>query len=188
MAEAADRYIADDVHTFLHAGSSNKFRIIGSINAGEPVVMLDRDAQSEYVKIRDAEGRTGWVDGQFVQSNESFRSKLPALEAQLEETKQLLNTADDRHQQDILDKSSRLAQQDQELAELSTQLTDVRQQHAALKKENQRLTSLMDDKEHQMRLDWLLNGGIVAGVGLLVGIFLPMIPLRRKRKNGRWMN
>nr|WP_243453982.1 TIGR04211 family SH3 domain-containing protein [Oceanisphaera pacifica] len=188
MAQAANRYIADDVHTFLHAGSSNKYRIIGSIKAGEPVTLLDTDARTKYVQIRDADGRVGWVDGNFVQNNESFRSKLPALEAQLAETKQRLNTADERHQQDILDKSARLAQQDQELAELNEQLVDVRQQHAELKQENQRLTSLMDDKEHQMRLDWLLNGGIVAGVGLLVGIFLPMIPLRRKRKNGRWMN
>ncbi|MGB5855583.1 MAG: TIGR04211 family SH3 domain-containing protein [Oceanisphaera sp.] len=188
IAEAANRYIADDVHTYLHAGSSNKYRIIGSINAGEPVVQLDRDAQTEYVQIRDADGRVGWVDGQFMQSNESFRSKLPALETQLEETKLLLSTADERHEQDILDKSTRLQQQEQELTNVSDQLSELRLQHTQLKTENLRLTSLMDDKEHQMRLDWLLNGGIVAGIGLLFGIFLPMIPLRRKNKNGRWMN
>lgn len=188
MAEAANRYVSDNVYAYLHAGPSNKFRILGTVNAGEPVVQLDRDAQTKYVQIRDADGRTGWIDGQFMQDNESFRSKLPALEAELEHTKQLLGTADERHQQDVLDKSSRLKQQEQELTQVSEQLNELRQQHAQLESENQRLTSLMDDKEHRMRLDWLLNGGLVAGAGILFGIFLPMVPLRRKRNNGRWMN
>lgn len=188
MAEAANRYISDDVYAYLHAGSSNKFRIIGTLKAGEPVVELNRDPQTKYVQIRDGEGRTGWVDGQFVQGNESFRSKLPALEAELEHTKQLLGSADERHQQDIRDKSTRLEQQEQELTQVNEQLNKLRQQHAQLESENQHLTSLMDDKEHQMRLDWLVNGGFVAGAGILFGIFLPMIPLRRKRNNGRWMN
>lgn len=188
MAEAANRYVSDNVYAYLHAGPSNKFRIIGTINAGESVVQLDRDAQTKYVQIRDADGRTGWIDGQFMQSNESFRSRLPALEAELEHTKQQLGTADERHQQDILDKSTRLAQQEQELTQVSEQLNALRQQHAQLESENQRLASLMDDKEHRMRLDWLLNGGLVAGAGILFGILLPMVPLRRKRNNGRWMN
>lgn len=188
MAEAANRYVSDNVYAYLHAGPSNKFRIIGTINAGESVVQLDRDAQTKYVQIRDADGRTGWIDGQFMQNNESFRSRLPALEAELEHTKQQLGTADERHQQDILDKSTRLAQQEQELTQVSEQLNALRQQHAQLESENQRLASLMDDKEHRMRLDWLLNGGLVAGAGILFGILLPMVPLRRKRNNGRWMN
>ncbi|OIN03772.1 TIGR04211 family SH3 domain-containing protein [Oceanisphaera psychrotolerans] len=188
MATAAPRYISDNVYAYLHAGPSNKYRIIGSINAGEPVVQLDQDKTTEYVQVRDGEGRTGWVDGQFIQREESFRSRLPSLEEELTNTKQLLGSVDERHEQDMLDKTTRLQQQEQELSQVHEQLNELRRQHAKLERENQRLSSLMDDKEHKMRLDWLLNGGLVAGAGVLFGILLPMIPLRRRRNQGRWMN
>lgn len=188
-AQAADRYISDNVYAYLHAGPSNKFRILGSINAGETVTQLARDPQTKYVHIRDSEGRTGWVEGEFVQSEESFRSKLPKLESELKKTKEQLSSVDERHEQDVLDKTNRLQLQEQELTELQSELGELRAEHDKLQQENQRLTSLMDDKEHQMRLDWLLNGGIVAGIGALFGFLLPLIPWRRKGRNqGRWMN
>nr|WP_237333016.1 TIGR04211 family SH3 domain-containing protein [Zobellella iuensis] len=187
-AEAATRYISDNVYAFLHSGPGNQYRILGSINAGEPVEYLSRNADSKYVQIRDGEGRTGWVDGQYIQTGESFRSRLPALEQELATTKQQLASADERHRQDVIDKTSRLQQQEQELSELHSQLAALRQTGDQLAADNRRLSSLMDDREHQMRLDWLLRGGLVAGVGALIGFLLPLIPLRRKRKQGRWMN
>ncbi|GHA07828.1 TIGR04211 family SH3 domain-containing protein [Oceanisphaera arctica] len=188
MAEAANRYISDNVYTYLRTGPSNQFRILGTVNAGEPVEQLGSDAETKYVQIRDAEGRTGWVNGEFVQTEESFRSRLPSMEEDLINTKQLLASVDERHELDIQDKTSRLQQQEQELSQVHEQLNELRQQHAKLETENQRLSSLMDDKEHKMRLDWLLNGGLVAGAGVLFGILLPMVPLRRRRNQGRWMN
>jgi SH3 domain protein len=185
VAEAANRYISDNVYTYLHSGPSNQFRILGTVNAGEPVEQLSTDAETRYVQIRDAEGRTGWVNGDFVQTEESFRSRL---EDELINTKQRLFSVDERHELDMQDKTSRLQQQEQELSQVHEQLNALRQQHAKLENENQRLSSLMDDKEHKMRLDWLLNGGLVAGAGVLFGILLPMVPLRRRRNQGRWMN
>ncbi|ART82076.1 arylsulfatase [Oceanisphaera profunda] len=188
MANAADRYISDDVYAYLHAGPSNKFRILGSIKAGETVTELARDAQTKYVHIRDADGRTGWVEGTFVQSEESFRSKLPKIESELTNTKAQLSSVDERHEQDVLEKTNRLQLQDQELTEVQAELRALRQQHDTLNSENQRLTSLMDNKQHQMRLDWLLYGGMVAGIGALFGFLLPLIPRRKSRHQSRWMN
>lgn len=187
MAETA-HYVSDDVYAYLHSGPSNKYRIIGTISAGQPVEELEKNTQTKYVKIRDSEGRTGWIEGKLVQSEESFRSQLPALEQALAETKSLLKSADQRHEQDVADKSRRLEEQAAQLKQAQGELNALRTEHAQLTHENQQLTSLMDDKEHQIRLDWLINGGIVAGIGALVGFLLPLIPLRRKRNSGRWMN
>lgn len=187
-AMAETRYISDNVYAYLHAGPNNQYRIIGSINAGEAVEYLNRNAESKYVQIRDGEGRTGWVDGQFVQTEESFRSRLPALEQELGDARQQLATVDQRHRQDVADKVTRLAEQEQELSELRSQLDELSQRSEALQEENRRLSSLMDDREHNMRMDWLLRGGLVAGIGALFGFLLPLIPLRRKRRQGRWMN
>ena len=39
-ALAADRYISDDLFTFMHSGPNNTYRIMGSVNAGEKVKLL----------------------------------------------------------------------------------------------------------------------------------------------------
>ncbi|MCC4263986.1 TIGR04211 family SH3 domain-containing protein [Oceanimonas baumannii] len=188
QASAATRYISDDVYAFLHAGPSNKYRIIGSINAGEKVEFLNRNADTKYMQIKDAEGRTGWIDGRFLQSEESFRSRLPVLEKELTDTQQQLATVDERHSQDVADKVNLIERQQQELTTLKAKLDELSSSHDTLSSENERLTSLMDTKEHQMRLDWLVHGGIVAGIGALVGFVLPAIPLRRRKRQDRWMN
>lgn len=188
QASAATRYISDDVYAFLHAGPSNQYRIIGSIKAGEPVDFLDRNADTEYVQIRDADGRTGWMDGQFLQTDASFRSRLPVLEKELSDIRAQLASVDERHAQDVADKLSLIERQQQELSVLTARLDELGSSHARLTSENQRLSSLMDDKEHQMRLDWLVHGGLVAGIGALVGLVLPMLPLRRRKRQDRWMN
>ncbi|WMC11021.1 TIGR04211 family SH3 domain-containing protein [Oceanimonas pelagia] len=188
QTSAATRYISDDVYAFLHAGPSNQYRIIGSIKAGEPVDLLDRNAATKYVQIKDADGRTGWMDGQFLQTDASFRSRLPELEKALSEARAQLAGVDERHARDVADKVSLIERQQQELASLTARLDELSSSHERLSSENERLTSLMDNKEHQMRLDWLVHGGLVAGVGALVGFVLPMVPLRRRKRQDRWMN
>ncbi|WP_107851857.1 TIGR04211 family SH3 domain-containing protein [Oceanimonas marisflavi] len=188
QAGAATRYISDDVYAFLHAGPSNQYRIIGSINSGEAVEFLGRNNDTEYVQIKDIDGRTGWIDGRFLQTEESFRSRLPALEKALSDARDQLDTLDERHAQDVADKVNLIERQQQELATLKVRLNELNSSHQRLSSENERLTSLMDNKEHQMRLDWLVHGGLVAGVGALLGFVLPMIPLRRRRRQDRWMN
>ena len=188
QASAATRYISDDVYAFLHAGPSNQYRIIGSINSGETVEFLGRNNDTEYVQIKDAEGRTGWMDGRFLQTEESFRSRLPVLEKALNDTRAQLASVDERHAQDVADKVNLIERQQQELATLTARLDELSSSHEQLSSENQRLSSLMDDREHQMRLDWLVHGGLVAGAGALVGFVLPMIPLRRRKRQDRWMN
>ncbi len=39
-ALAADRYISDDLFTFMHSGPNNTYRIMGSVNAGSKVQLL----------------------------------------------------------------------------------------------------------------------------------------------------
>lgn len=187
-AVADTRYVSDNVYAYLHTGPSNKYRIMGSINAGEAVTFLARDADTGYMKIRDQDGRTGWIDGDFIQREESLRSRTPRLEQELGELKEKLAGLDEGHRQDLADKLNLIERQQTELDTLREQLGALREDSDRLSVENQRLTSLMDDREHSMRMDWLLRGGMVAGAGALFGLLLPMLPLRRRRRQDRWMN
>ncbi|KJY02610.1 SH3 domain-containing protein [Morganella morganii] len=45
----------------------------------------------------------------------------------------------------------------------------------------------LDDKQRDIILQWFMYGGGVAGAGLLLGLLLPHMIPRRKKKD-RWMN
>ena len=72
-ALAADRYISDDLFTFMHSGPNNTYRIMGSVNAGSKVQLLQANKDTGYTQIRDSRGRTGWVQSKFVTNQESIK-------------------------------------------------------------------------------------------------------------------
>lgn len=45
---AQDRYIADKLFTYMHSGPSNQYRILGSIDAGEKVKLIEVNKESGY--------------------------------------------------------------------------------------------------------------------------------------------
>ncbi len=79
-ALAANRYISDDLFTFMHSGPNNTYRIIGSINAGSKVQLLQANKDTGYTQVRDDRGRTGWVQSKFVTNQESMAIRLPRIE------------------------------------------------------------------------------------------------------------
>ncbi|MCV5978240.1 TIGR04211 family SH3 domain-containing protein, partial [Escherichia coli] len=79
-ARAANRYISDDIFTCMHSGPNNTYRIIGSINAGSKVQLLQANKDTGYTQVRDDRGRTGWVQSKFVTNQESMAIRLPRIE------------------------------------------------------------------------------------------------------------
>lgn len=90
---AQDRYIADKLFTYMHSGPSNQYRILGSIDAGEKVKLLDVNKDSGYSQVADERGRTGWVESRFITREVSNALRLPALEKELAEVKKQLANA-----------------------------------------------------------------------------------------------
>ncbi len=45
----------------------------------------------------------------------------------------------------------------------------------------------LDDRRRELILQWFMYGGGVAGVGLILGLILPHIIPRRKKRNDGWM-
>ena len=89
-ALASSRYISDNLFTYMHSGPSNQFRIIGSIDAGDKVTLLEENQDTGYTQIQDSEGRKGWVESRFVTTRESISIRLPKLEKELESVKEKL--------------------------------------------------------------------------------------------------
>ncbi|RBM69285.1 arylsulfatase [Vibrio tarriae] len=183
---AQDRYIADKLFTYMHSGPSNQYRILGSIDAGEKVKLLEVNKESGYSQIADERGRTGWVESRFITREVSNTLRLPALEKELEEVKKLLANARQNADSEQAGLAESLELRNQQIAELERNHADISKQLIDSQNEIRELRAKLDTQKEDLLLKYFTYGGGVAGIGLLLGLVLPHIVPRRKRHPAGW--
>ena len=159
----------------MHTGPGRNYRILGSIEAGTPITVISRDNDAEFTQITDDEGRKGWVESKFVSNTMSQAEQLPIVSEKLAESQSGLQAAQSEN------------------ARLRQQLNDARQKVSKLTTTNDeqasqiiRLTAKVESANKDELVTWFTRGGIVAGVGILLGVMLTYLP-KRKRRNSEWM-
>lgn len=184
-ASAAQRYIADNLFTYMHAGPSNQFRIIGSVNAGDKINLVDVNKDTGYSQVVDDKGRKGWVESRFVTRQASMSVRLPKLEKELATVKDLLANAQKNADQEQAGLLESLDIRNKQIAELEQSYSDISQQLTASQAEIRELRARLDTQKEDLLLRYFMYGGGVAGIGLLFGLILPhIIPRRKKSPNG----
>ncbi|ENL3530781.1 TIGR04211 family SH3 domain-containing protein [Vibrio cholerae] len=183
---AQDRYIADKLFTYMHSGPSNQYRILGSIDAGEKVKLIEVNKESGYSHIADERGRTGWVESRFITREVSNTLRLPALEKELEEVKKLLANARQNADSEQAGLAESLELRNQQIADLERNYADISKQLTDSQNETRELRSKLDTQKEDLLLKYFTYGGGVAGIGLLLGLVLPHIIPRRKRHPAGW--
>jgi SH3 domain protein len=185
-ASAAQRYIADSLFTYMHAGPSSQFRIIGSVNAGEKVELTNVDKDAGYSQIVDKKGRKGWVETRFITRTIGLAERLPKLEEELAQVKEQLSNArrnSDDEKSGLLDS---LDVRNKQIAELEQSYNEISQQLTASQTEIRQLRAQIDTQKEDLLMKYFAYGGGVAGLGLLFGLVLPHLIPRRKKSNGGW--
>lgn len=182
---AQDRYIADKLFTYMHSGPSNQYRILGSIDAGEKVKLIEVNKESGYSHIADERGRTGWVESRFITREVSNTLRLPALEKELEEVKKLLANARQNADSEKAGLAESLELRNQQIADLERN-ADISKQLTDSQSEIRELRAKLDTQKEDLLLKYFTYGGGVAGIGLLLGLVLPHIIPRRKRHPAGW--
>lgn len=171
----SDHYIADNLIVYMHSGPGRNYRILGSIEAGVPVTVLQTNAEEGFAQINDADGREGWVETQYLIDTISRRAQVPQLSQRLADSEQQLNQIESRNS----DLSQQLAQVKQQNTQLESALKEAEQSVSTLEAQ----ISEYDTKERYRMFSY---GGIVAGVGVILGIIVTFIPKRRRRTDS-WM-
>ena len=183
---AQDRYIADKLFTYMHSGPSNQYHILGSIDAGEKVKLIEVNKESGYSHIADERGRTGWVESRFITREVSNTLRLPALEKELEEVKKLLANARQNADSEKAGLAESLELRNQQIADLERNYADISKQLTDSQSEIRELRAKLDTQKEDLLLKYFTYGGGVAGIGLLLGLVLPHIIPRRKRHPAGW--
>ncbi len=175
IEQSSNHYIKDDLFVFLHSGAGRNYRILGSIEAGTPITVLQHNREQEFTEIRDDEGRRGWVETKFVSDEISRAELVPVLTerlAQAQSGTQGLQSENQRLKQQLNDAR-------QQVSKLSSQVTTQ-------EREIKQLSQQVDESEQKELVRWFTRGGMVAGAGILLGVILTYLP-KKKRRDDQWM-
>lgn len=179
-ASAATRYVSDDLFTYMHSGPGTKYKIVGSLDSGERINIIQTSAG--FTQIKDSKGRNGWINSKYVSRQPGLKERLPKLENELAKLNLQLNTDKDESNRDKSSLEKNLDSYKSQLNELqnvNSKLNEELQQVQAL---NRNLNAKLDTQKNDLLMRWFTYGGMVAGIGLLLGLVLPsLIPSRRKK-------
>lgn len=181
------RYISDELSTWVRSGPGEQYRLVGKLNAGEEVALLQTNNDTQYAQIRDSEGHTNWIPVAQLSTAPSLRTRVPQLEQQVKELTSKLSTIDENWNQRTAEMQNKVANSDSVINGLKNENQKLKNELIVAQKKVNAANVQLDDKQRTIIMQWFMYGGGVLGVGLLLGLLLPhMIP--RRKKNDRWMN
>ncbi|CCN70677.1 TIGR04211 family SH3 domain-containing protein [Vibrio nigripulchritudo] len=183
---AKDRYISDNLFTYMHAGPSNQFRIIGSVNAGDKITLVATNRETGYSQVVDSKGRKGWVESKYVSTRPSMAERLPKLEKELSEVKEKLANARKNSDDEKAGLVDSLESRNEQIKELEKNYADMNKQLTASQSEVRELRAKLDTQKEDLLLKYFMYGGGVAGIGLILGLILPHLIPRRKKSPSGW--
>jgi len=175
LAEGQPRYISDNVFLYILNGPGTDYRILGSIEAGQPITLLG-ETQGDYSKIVDHKGREGWVQTNLISSTPSFREQVSTLTNELNEAKAKLAevlSSTDNHTDEV--------------AELKAKLNEAETMLSKTTQERDSLKVTVDRSAQDAQFALWREGGLIAAAGLVVGVILVYLPRPQRRNKKRWM-
>lgn len=98
-----------------------------------------------------------------------------------------LNNIDSTRNQRTAEMQQKVAQSDSVISGLKDENQKLKNELIVAQKKVNAANLQLDDKQRTIIMQWFMYGGGVLGVGLVLGLVLPMLIPSRKRKD-RWMN
>lgn len=180
-------YVADKLFTYMHSGPSAEYRIIGSIDAGDKIRLVESNKQTDYSKVVDDRGRTGWIQSKFITSTESMAVRLPRLEAELAEVKAKLSTAEEDANREKEGLAESLEIRSKQVSELEQNYSEMMSKFTTSQSEIRELRAKLDTQKEDLLMKYFMYGGGVMLGGIFFGIILPHIIPKRRKNRSDWV-
>ena len=186
-------YISDELNVPLRSGPSTAHRILHrGLPSGTKLTVLAIDEEAGFTQVRTDSGLDGWVTSQYLIGEPIARVRLAAAEkrnqtlrAEIDKEREARASIQAKYKETEADNQT-LASQVQalakELAELKLISADPIREHARnveLTQQNDRLAGQVEELsskarqlEESIQLKWLLYGGALVLIGLLIGVVL----------------
>lgn len=179
----ATHWVSDSLTTYVRSGPTDGYRIVGTLTAGEPVERIE--TSGDYSRVRNADGNTVWILSRELQDAPSAQVRVPELEQQVAELTAELEGINEEWQSRTATQSESLEAREARIAELEAHNQALDAESEESRRTIRQLEARLDTQEEDLLIRYFMYGGGVAGAGLLVGLIVPHLP-RRKRKRDRW--
>ena len=200
LAEPA--WVSDQFEIMLRTGPSTGNAIQLMVSSGTQLDVLEPDDGSGYTKVRAGDGTEGWVLSRYLMTEAPAREQLASLTSQLTSANtrgssmgsqlgaikgeydsakrqiRALENEQDRLQSELATikrTSANVLAIDSRNKELQQSLTDAEIKVSILEQENQELSG-------QQTRYWLITGGLLVLLGIILGLWLPRIRWQRRSR------
>ena len=200
-ALAETRFVTDQFKITMRSGESTSHKVLHMLESGTQLDVLSSNAETGYSQVRAADGRSGYVLTRLLMDAPSARDRLQQVEARLAELQQepekLASKLTALEQEyESLKTAHALLQEDnnalkQELETIQATARNavgiakerdgLRKRTASLTRQAGELQLENQDLRNQSDKKWFLTGGGVLVGGILLGLILPRLRLRRRR-------
>jgi SH3 domain protein len=197
---AETRYVTDELEVTLRSGQSTRNAIVRMLRSGTAVEVMEESAETGYARVRTANGAEGWVLSRFLVTTPAARDRLPSLQQevaglreQLRATREQLEAAQSENRELTSERNrlrgdyERTAEGLESLRTKAASVLEIDQQNETLKsrvrtleQERQALTEQNKDLSGRRTMEWFVIGASVLFVGVLLGLILPRLRLRRR--------
>lgn len=205
-AYAEPAWVSDQFEITLRSGPSTSNAIQLMLDSGTRLEVLERDEESGYTRVTTQGGTEGWVLTRYLMNEASAREQLLALTSQLTSANTRGSSLDsqlDAIKGEYDSAGRQISTLEREKAEVEQELAEIRRTAANVLAISDQNKSLMDElAAAQIRADtleqenrvlssqttryWFVTGALVLVVGLVLGLWLPRINWRRRRRWDRF--
>lgn len=198
-AHAATMYISDELTVPLRRGPSNGHKILhAGLPSGTALEILGEDKAAGFTQVRTPNGTEGWVPSQYLTGEPVAKTQLAAAQRRVQTLETELKSLRSNFQEvrgARTQVEGRAADLDKQTQKLQAELAEVRrisassitqfEENKKLKSDNQQLqtqnsqlTERVRSLERNVQLRWLLFGGGLVLLGLLIGVVIKSRPKR----------
>ena len=199
-ASAQTKYVSDQLRINLRSGKSNTHRIISSPRSGTALKVIEVDRASGYTKVQLPSGTVGWALTRQLMGQPSARTQLADLtKRNLELVERAGKMRDEKKEltTEIKALSAEKKQLTRSNKQLTAELTELKREFGGeisfqdkyinLQKElqeyNRQIEVLeqanadLESKDSQL---WVMVGGGILLLGLILGLIIPKVRWQKK--------
>lgn len=181
QAETATRYIGASGPAELRTGLTKKDKTIKTLEPGTPIKILKLNPKLGYARVQLASGESGWI------ASRSMTTEAPVMKPSEASEQATAAEAPAKTPQDLQSELKRLETELIAVRQASANVLRIQAERDQLQEsviaQRKELESALRDKNaltDDQKQAWFLIGGGVLFAGILLGVLLPRLSVRRR--------
>ncbi|MEY2696130.1 MAG: hypothetical protein RL333_268 [Pseudomonadota bacterium] len=182
LADNLTRFVVKDHPVALRSGFSDQDHALATLKPGEAVKVLKDNKKEHQQRIQRESGEMGWVESQDLQdaSPEAATPAQAGTEDNQAKSPEQLQQELGRLQSELVQVRAASA----DILRIQAERDQLQSTVISLKRELETLSQEKNMLDEDQQQTWFLIGGVVLLGGILIGILLPRISVRRRNQWG----